>query len=92
MQQAVELFLNKKVAFLICSNSIPDKSLFRNFNCVMGTNQPVEDMYSFAQCDFLIGPPSTFTGWASFYGQVPVVTISKSDANFTLADVHVYQG
>jgi len=32
----------------------------------------VEDLYALAECDYIIGPPSTYTLWASFYGDTPL--------------------
>ena len=28
----------------------------------------ITDLYALSQCDYLLGPPSTFSQWASFYG------------------------
>lgn len=39
----------------------------------------IEDLYAFAKTDLLMGPPSTFTLWASFYGDVPLSMMSTSD-------------
>ena len=30
------------------------------------------DMYALAGCDLIVGPDSTFSHWASFYGNVPI--------------------
>jgi hypothetical protein len=38
----------------------------------MSRGSAVEDLYSLARCDYLLGPPSTFSLWASFYGNVPL--------------------
>jgi hypothetical protein len=32
-------------------------------------------MYALAQCDLILGPPSTFSQWASFYGQRPLCIV-----------------
>ena len=39
----------------------------------------MDDLYSLAQVDLLVGPPSTFTGWASFYGSVPIYWLESQD-------------
>lgn len=72
MRATTELFPSRKVGFLVCSNTpqqITDPALPLVIN---GTGQTIEDLYSLAACDYLIGPPSTFSLWASFYGQVPL--------------------
>jgi len=55
-----------------------------------GTGHPVEDMYLLAACDYIIGPPSTFSKWASFYGERPLYLMTDPAADFTLADFEVY--
>lgn len=60
--------MDKRVTFIICSNEKIDPSVFGNMNFIMGAGRPVEDMYLLAECDFIMGPPSTFSSWASFYG------------------------
>ncbi len=82
----------KQVRFLVCSNEKQDEELFKGLNYVMGTDHPVEDMYAFAACDFLIGPPSTYTAWASFYGSVPLYFL-KTAADIIKADeFHISSG
>jgi hypothetical protein len=74
-----------RVKYLICSNAAQDESLFSGLNYTMGNNHQLEDMYAFGQCDFLIGPPSTYTMWASFYGSVPLYYIESIDAQFDVS-------
>lgn len=72
MKNAAALFPGRRVAFLICSNTpqeITDPELPR---IAYGTGNAIEDMYAFAECDWLIGPPSTYSLWASFHGKVPL--------------------
>jgi hypothetical protein len=82
----------KQIRFLVCSNEKQDEELFQGLDYVMGTDHPVEDMYAFAACDFLVGPPSTYTAWASFFGSVPLYFL-KTAADFINADeFHVTHG
>ncbi|MEM6690905.1 MAG: hypothetical protein AAF664_15840 [Planctomycetota bacterium] len=62
----------RRVGFLICGNGQMNPVDFAGLPFEFGTGHLVEDMYAFAACDQLVGPPSTFTGWASFYGDVPL--------------------
>lgn len=71
MQRIVGLFPGKKVAFLICSDTKQRSGVFKKISFGFGSGQIIEDLYSLAGCDYIIGPPSTFSGWASFYGNVP---------------------
>lgn len=72
MKKIHDLFATKTVGFLICSNEPIETGAFRGFNYHLGPNHIIEDMYSLASCDYLIGPPSTYSIWASFYGKVPL--------------------
>ena len=89
MDELVQLFPGKRVSFLICSDWPQDPKLFSRFKVTFGTGDLIEDMYGFARCDYLIGPPSTFTMWASFYGQVPLNIICRNDQPQALDDFRV---
>lgn len=89
MDEIVDLFPEKRVGFLICSDWAQDPELFSRFWVTFGTHDLVEDLYAFARCDYLIGPPSTFTVWASFYGNVPLNVISSADQRQSMKDFQV---
>ena len=38
-----------------------------------------EDLCLLSKCHYLIGPPSTFSGWASFIGRVPLLYMTNPD-------------
>jgi hypothetical protein len=72
MKAAAALFPGRRVGFLVCSNTpqaISDPALPL---IARGTGDAIEDMYSLAECDCIIGPPSTYSLWASFYGKKPL--------------------
>lgn len=79
MHQVADQFPGQRVAFLVCSNAKMCPDDFAGLNVCYGSGHIIEDLYSFAQCDLLIGPPSTYTGWASFYGSVPICEIESAD-------------
>jgi hypothetical protein len=92
MNLVVKLFAGNKIKFLICSNIQQDPSLFDNFNCVFANDHLIEDMYALAECDYMIGPPSTYTMWASFYGDKPLYMIRDVRQAINLKDfVHFYE-
>ena len=72
MSQILQLFEGKSVRFLICNNAGFSKDDFAGFNVIIGSGEQLEDMYTLAGCDYIIGPPSTFTAWASFWGRAPL--------------------
>ena len=84
MRQIEEQLSGRKVAFCVCGNSKLDRRDFGDLNVHFGTGHLVEDMYSFAETDLLVGPPSSFTGWASFYGRVPRIAMRTADQQLEL--------
>ena len=92
MSKVKKLFINKKVAFLVCSNAKQQHRKFEKFNCFFGSDHIVEDLYSFAKCDYIIGPPSTYTLWASFYGNVPLYRITDITKAPTLDNFFINGG
>lgn len=72
LSEIERLFEGKKCVFVICSDEQIDKNEFANFTALIAGRQAIVDLYLLAECDYLIGPPSTFTAWASFYGNVPL--------------------
>jgi hypothetical protein len=87
MAKVQQLFGDRKVGFLICSDEPVDSTVrSSSFNVHLGPNHFIEDMYSFARCDYLVGPPSTYTMWASYYGDVPLLPVTASSIQPTLAD------
>lgn len=79
MQQIARLIPNCK--FYISSNEKISNCFSEQFRLVdKAINSAVGDLYSLSQCDYIIGPPSTFNCWASFIGDVPLFTMfAKND-------------
>ena len=91
MKEMVALLPGKSVHFLICSNDRLDSNQFKDIRFTFGLNHELEDMYSFAKCDYLIGPPSTYTMWASFYGKVPLCMINDPQQSLNVSDFVIAQ-
>jgi len=90
MKNVMNNFTGKKIKFLICSNAAQPIENFHGLDICLGTGHPVEDMYTFSKCDYILGPPSTYTMWASFYGNVPLYMIENPKASFTINDFKVF--
>ena len=59
--------------FLICTNEPIDINRFPGeFILFAQKRHFITDLYCLAACNGIIGPPSTFSAWASFYGKVPI--------------------
>jgi hypothetical protein len=85
---------NRRVIFIICSNDasvLQSKLLRKHRNCIQSRSE-IEDLCLLSKCDFLIGPPSTFTMWASFYGGIPLLQIEDKDQTVDLCNFNVNCG
>lgn len=71
---------SKKITFLLCSNENIDTKFYKNSQFsifqVQNTNL-IKDLYALSNCDYIVGPPSTYSMWASFYGQKPLLFIKE---------------
>ncbi len=86
------LFPKQRVRFLLCSNEPVPAECFQSVDYRLGTNHLVEDLYALAGCDFLLGPESTYSMWASFYGQVPLYRVYEPDKTITQDDFVIRNG
>jgi hypothetical protein len=70
MQSAADALVGS-VGFLVCSDEPIDPRAFDDLPTAPGPGSPVEDLHALSLCDYIIGPPSTFSAWASFMGSAP---------------------
>jgi hypothetical protein len=75
--KVVSLFYPKKVVFLVCATEMLPVSAFNSHEIIRAPGHYVQDMYCLANCDVIIGPPSTYSQWSSFYGGVPIFTMNS---------------
>ena len=93
MNGLASMFAPRPVAFLVCSDIALDSSTFPGLAVGFGPGDAVGDLFALSGCDRLIGPVSTFTQWASFYGDVPLYTLRDMDDRpavdrFLVSDLH----
>ena len=72
----------------ICGNDPSlNKDLYRQelsgAKVVFPNGNPAEDLYILSECDYLIGPPSTFSLTASMYHDTPLYWIKDADSPLT---------
>ncbi|MCD0463740.1 alpha-1,2-fucosyltransferase [Roseiconus lacunae] len=84
MHQVREQFPGRKVNFLVCTHEAIDESSFKGLSVFRGPGSAIGDMYSLAETDVMLGPPSTFTGWASFIGQAPRIELESAEKSVAL--------
>lgn len=90
MRETVALFPGKQVGFLICSNQKQNPEVFSSLMHFDPDGHLVVDMYSLAACDYILGPPSTFSQWASFYGSVPLCIVRDAQRPLSLNDFFIF--
>jgi hypothetical protein len=71
----------KRVIFLICASNRLDETLFSGLPYVNGPGVAAGDLHALSLCDQIIGPPSTFSGWASYYGGAPLCVLHDSSTS-----------
>lgn len=81
MNKIADIFGKEKTAFVICSNEEIDLDFFSGLNAFKGPGHFVADLHTLSLCDYIAGPPSTFSMWASFYGQKPLWQIENVEQN-----------
>ena len=79
MSYIQSLFQNRRVCFLISTNENYEKQIFNSLTlCDWKGKTAIHDLYALSLCDYIAGPLSTFSRWASYYGQVPLYFIEKN--------------
>lgn len=92
MQQLQSAFPDKKLKFLICSDDNQNLSAFENFDFYFRSGHMIENLYSLAECDYIISPPSTYGMWASFFGKVPLYIIQDPEKSISIDCFEICKG
>jgi hypothetical protein len=92
MSALVTELQGRSVTFFVCSDEPVPSDAFSGLDVVLGGGEVVEDLFGLAACDLLLGPPSTFSRWASFYGDVPLHPITDADRHPSYEAFRVSQG
>lgn len=82
------LYPEKRIKFFISTNENLDLSDFKYSYFFIKDSCAITDLYALSRCDYIIGPPSSFSRWASFYGKTPLAMLTSHE-NYDL-DFHVY--
>jgi hypothetical protein len=89
MQELAAQFPDRKVTFFVCSDEPRTADEFPGLSVGLGAGSPVGDLYALAGCDYIFGPQSTFTQWASFYGNKPLFLLNDANARLERAKFRV---
>ncbi len=83
----------KHVKCLICSDETVNHDAFEGVDThSLLQASAMHDLYALSRCDCILGPPSTFSQWASFYGQVPLWLVWEKDKPIRLKNFGVCIG
>lgn len=78
---------DKVVVFFISSNEKIDLTVFNDLKVFqIGDSSPVKDLVGLSMCDYIIGPPSTYSAWASIYHDVQLYWIENPKKNIIKSD------
>jgi hypothetical protein len=77
MREASALHPDRRTVFLICASDPVDYALFGELRVTPGPGDVVADLHALSFCDAIMGPPSTFSTWASYYGRTPLCMLQN---------------
>ncbi|HEU5364988.1 MAG TPA: alpha-1,2-fucosyltransferase [Hanamia sp.] len=80
-------FRNLKLGYLLSSNEKINEEDFNEFNVIKSTGKFIEDLYLLSNCNLIVGPPSSFSCWAAFYGGAPLIFVNHNDAKINESEV-----
>lgn len=87
--------LNNKVELIIVSNDpkLDIKKIKKLTNTPVSNlnGNPAEDLYLLSKCDYIIGPPSTFSLTAAFYEDKPLYWIFDKTKKASLGDFNTFE-
>lgn len=86
MRQVRALLAPRRVAFLVCSNAAHGRNDFDGFAWAPGPGHLASDLQALMGCDYVLGPPSSFSSWAAYAGRVPLLRIEDPAAPIRLED------
>ncbi len=83
---------NKAVRFFVCSNEKIESSHFNGCNVIMQEGDDmIFDLYALSRCEYIIGPPSTYSQWASFYGKKPLAVLIDANSELSGKDFSIIE-
>jgi hypothetical protein len=93
MERIMEENLDFSIAFILCSDEpIPYSAFPVSCKILERTeSSPTTDLKVLSLCDYIIGPPSTFSQWASFTGNVPLRIIEDLSVNLNFDSFKVIE-
>ena len=72
----------EKTCFVITSDGPVDEKYFSSLNTVISKGDAVTDLFLLASTDIIIGSNSTFSAFASYYGNIPFIVMQKEQMDW----------
>lgn len=79
----------KKVTAVITSSEKITQEDLPSDCVVFNGKDAVADMYTLASCEYILGPPSTFSAWASYYGGKPLIVMRNHHDRFGVENAEI---
>lgn len=78
----------KRVKYVLFSNETINVSFFMRYglDVISVSGSPVEDLCCLSKCDYIMGPPSTYSWWAAMYGNRQRLILEGRDDVYTWDD------
>jgi hypothetical protein len=94
IRQMIRLLGESCRVIIFSNDSHLDHKLYKaDFEDVIFSKEStIADHFLMSKCDYLLGPPSTFTMWASYMGEVPLYHIEQADAALDLDSFKIQYG
>lgn len=91
MRDVRRCFSGRKVSFVVCSDEKIEGEIFEGLSTKFGPGHEVGDLYTLAECDYIIGPSSTYSLWASFYGKKPLYQMRNATEQISIENFRILQ-
>jgi|SRR5687768_7869645 len=72
----------REVLFVVCSDEPVPLHVFEGLEVMQGPGGIEDDMFALAACDAIIGSNSTYGGFASYIGDVPLILLRRGGMNW----------
>ena len=89
MRELADQFPGQRVSFLVCSDEPRRPEEFPGLSVGFGPGSAMGDLYALAKCDYILGPLSSYSQWASFYGNKPLYSLRDSEDHLELGKFRI---
>ncbi|MDP3962623.1 MAG: hypothetical protein Q8Q03_02035 [bacterium] len=89
VKEIIDEFIQKnsidknRILFLMTSDGPIESGIFRNLNAYISKENSVTDLFLLSSTDMIIGSDSSFGAFASWYGNIPHIIMTKNPIDWT---------